>query len=82
MPISGSSIGALPDMGNGTDPASDWTPEDQRDLIKVSGGALTSEPWDVDDIDLDAGGVPEMRLNPNTVPADRVLFGIHREGLS
>jgi epsilon-lactone hydrolase len=58
----------------------DWTPEDQRDLVEVSWGTLTSEPREVDYIEVDAGGVPGMWLNPKGAPTDRVLFAIHGGG--
>jgi monoterpene epsilon-lactone hydrolase len=58
----------------------DWTPENQRDLVEVSWGTLTSEPRGVDYIEVDAGGVPGMWLNPKGAPADRVLFAIHGGG--
>jgi monoterpene epsilon-lactone hydrolase len=58
----------------------DWTPEDQRDLVEVSWGTLTSEPGGVDYIEVDAGGVAGMWLNPKAAPADRVLFAIHGGG--
>ena len=58
----------------------DWTPEDQRDLVEVSWGTLTSEPGGVDYIEVDAGGVPGMWLNPKDAAADRVLFAVHGGG--
>jgi acetyl esterase/lipase len=58
----------------------DWVPKDQRDLVEVSWATLTSEPGGVDYIEVDAGGVPGMWLNPNGAAADRVLFAIHGGG--
>jgi acetyl esterase/lipase len=65
-----------------TEPAErpDWAPKDQRDLVEVSWGTLTSEPGGVDYIEVDAGGVPGMWLNPKASPADRVLLAIHGGG--
>jgi epsilon-lactone hydrolase len=60
----------------------DWAPEDQREPVETRRGTSTGEPWGVDDIDVDAGGVPRMRLNPPGAPADHALFGIRREGHS
>jgi epsilon-lactone hydrolase len=58
----------------------DWTPQDQRDLVEATWATLTSEPDGIDYIEVDAGGLSGMWLNPNSAPGDRVLFAIHGGG--
>jgi len=59
----------------------DRTPEDQRGAVESRRGTLTGEPSGDDSIDVDrVTSVPV--LNPQGASADRVPFGIRREGHS
>ena len=59
----------------------DRTPEDQRGAVELRRATLTGEPSGGDSIEPDRVTSVPM-LNPRGAPADRVPFGIRREGHS